>query len=303
MSKVYLNSFATPDFWPYLKDMTKSARQYNLKNCLCYTLSDLQGTEFYKRNIVTFQHKTGFGFWLWKPFFVYTALKRLKEGDILFYVDAASLFINDPAPLIKLARENESGIVSFDGWPLTNGQWTKRDAFINANCDTEEYWSANKVIATVILFRKSDFTMRFCEEWLSECEKFSSISDVPNIHGMPNMPDFVAHRMDQSILAILVKKYQLETYRNPSKWGNFLKLEQFRVPGEHLTLSYLFDPKITDYSDKAYQNSPYGTIFEFNRKVNHPKRRKTVRTEIRGMLEKAKVIPIALRVYRALRNK
>lgn len=272
MGKVYLNSFSTPDFRPYLKDMVRSAKRFGVRNCICYDLRDLHKSEFFSRHAETFSHKTGFGYWLWKPYFVNEALKKLKEGDILFYVDAASLFIDDPKPLIDIARTSESGIVTFDGWPLTNGQWTKRDAFINAGCDSPEYWNANKVIATVFLIRKTEFTSRFFAEWLSECEKFGSISDFPNVHGKPNQPDFVAHRMDQSILAILIKKYQIQTFRNPSKWGNFLKLEKFRVPGEHLTLSYLYEPVITTYHEEPYQNSVYGTIFEFNRRVNHPKK-------------------------------
>ncbi len=268
----YFTSFFTPNFKPYLKDLVKSVKKFGIKRTIIFSIRDLKKNYFYNKHYTTFQQKTGFGYWLWKPFFVKTALDKINFGDILFYVDAASLIIDNPKPLIDIAQTNESGIVAFDAWPLRNSQWTKRDAFINLNCDEDTYWSAKHVIATLFLIRKTDFTVNFINEWLAACENLQSLSDHPNISGKDNLPDFVSHRMDQSLLSILIRKYNIETYRNPSKWGNFLKMENFRIPGEHISSPYGLLPHINEYSSKPYINSPYATIMEFNRRVYQMKK-------------------------------
>lgn len=274
---VCLTSFSTPDYKPYLNKLIKSARKFGIKKTLIYGINDLTKAEFYRKHYTTFQQKTGFGYWLWKPFFVNKALSEIKYGDVLFYVDAASLFIADPGPLVNIALTNESGIVAFDAWPMQNRQWTKRDTFINMNCDDQRFWDAKHVIATLFLIRKTDFTVDFFSEWLKECENVQSLSDNPNVHEKENFSDFVSHRMDQSILSILIKKYAVETYRNPSKWGNFLKVKEVRMPEEHISSPYALPPYIYDYAEDAYLNSPYGTIMEFNRRVPHKTDKKSMK--------------------------
>ena len=272
MNRVFLVSFSTPDFKPYLDDLVKSAAKFGITNNIIFGINDLTDTDFYNKHYNTFQQKSGFGYWLWKPFLVKEALDKIDFNDIVFYVDAASLFIDDPQPLIEIAQKNKSDIVAFDAWPLRNSQWTKRDTFINMNCDDDNYWNAKHAIATLFLIKKTDFGINFVKEWLKECENINSLSDNPHILGKDNLPDFVSHRMDQSVLSILIKKHGIETYRNPSKWGNFLKSENFRIRGEHVSSPYALSPQINDYFEQSYLNSPYGTILEFNRRVYHPKK-------------------------------
>jgi hypothetical protein len=43
---------------------------------------------------------------------------------------------------------------------------------------------------------------------------------LPNICGQQNSLEFKDHRHDQSILSLLVKKYNIEIFRDPTQWGN-----------------------------------------------------------------------------------
>jgi hypothetical protein len=115
-----------------------------------------------------------------------------------------------------------------------------------------------------MLIKKSAFTISLIKEWLGYCCYFRAITESKNLYG-PNIDGFIKHMGDQPIFSILLHKYKIETYRNPSKWGNFLKMEEFRVKDEFVSYPYLVENAITTYSDQPYQNSPYGTIFVFNR--------------------------------------
>jgi hypothetical protein len=268
MPDVYLVSFATEDFEPYQRELVRSGKEYGVDKDFAFTKKDLTGTEFYERNKSVFKNARGFGYWLWKPYFILEALGRIGENEIIFYVDAGAKFINDPAALINLARESTTGVVAFNHRPVLTRVFTKRDTFINMHCDSEEYWNADIIMGGIMLLRKNDFTIKFIEEWLKECENLNSLSDLPNINGSDNFPGFIAHREDQSIFSILIKKYQVETFRDPSKWGNFLKMPMYREEGEIVCYPWLLKDSLDGYSDSPDLRSPYPTIFELNRKQN-----------------------------------
>jgi hypothetical protein len=136
-------------------------------------------------------------------------------------------------------------------------------------CDEPKYWSAMIVIATIILLRKSSHSMALVEEWLKYCCDRAAITDDPNLCGLPDLEGYAQHRWDQAILSVLAAKYSLETFRNPTIWGNFLKLPEFRVQGEKVTSPYGLVPWIKEYSPAPQENSPYGTILEINRMPNY----------------------------------
>lgn len=259
-------SFATPEFESLQEEMDFSAKEYGINSFFSFKKRDLLKTSFYERNIQFFNQERGFGFWLWKPYFILEALNKINYGDILFYLDSGCLFINGPEPLITIAKENEHGIIAFDAKPLTNAQFTKRDTFINLNCDAEDFWEAYHAIATVIVFKKTDFAVSFVKEWLRCCENIDSLSNYPNKNQKSNLSSFIEHREDQSIFSILLKKHNITTYRNPSLWGNFLKKEEFREKDEIVSYPYLLNDSITTYSENPELNSSYKTIFIFNRK-------------------------------------
>lgn len=269
---VHLINYATDNFLKYQAELNESARKYGINSIFSYTQQDLINTEFYEQNKEILMLARGAGFWLWKPYFILKTLYQLNNDDILIYADSGSLFLDSPEVLIDICRKNQTGIVAFDAYPLTNSQMTKRDTFINMNCDDSSYASAPHVIATVILFKKTEFVLKFVEEWLGFCKVRSSITDEENINGKPNYPDYVLHQGDQPIFSLLIKKYNIETYRNPSKWGNFLKLTEFRVKKELVCYPYYVKKIKMGYSKNPYKNSPYGTIFEFNRARVVPKR-------------------------------
>ena len=206
--------------------------------------------------------------WAWKPYFILEALKSVGRDDVLIYCDAGSRFISSPAPLVSLCWTNPAGVVLFDARPLRNRQFVKRDCFICLGCDKAEHWDSYHAIATTLVLRNSTEARDLIAEWLGYCKDRAAITDDPGVYGQPELGGFLQHRWDQAILSVLASKYAIETYRNPSVWGNYLKLPEFRVSGEQVPSPYGLVPTINDYSHSPQLNSPYGTIFEFNRLPN-----------------------------------
>lgn len=269
MARVYLMSYATERFAGVQRDLNISAIQWGVSNILTYREGDLHASEYYLNNKSILDEVCGAGYWAWKPYFVLKALEQLREGDILFYCDAGSLFVDSPAPLIRLCENHRQGMILFDARPLTNRQFTKRDCFVKLGCDGPDYWDAKMVIATIFVIRKIPPATDFLHEWLCHCQDRAAITDDPNVCGLGDLPGYLQHRWDQAILSVLGAKHKLETFRNPTVWGNFLKLPEFRICGEQVASPYNLPPHIDSYEQVPQANSPYGTIFVINRLPNY----------------------------------
>jgi hypothetical protein len=76
------------------------------------------------------------------------------------------------------------------------------------DCDNEKYHNSQMTYASICFWKKTDTTMSFLEEWLRYCKNPNVLTDIENIHG-DNLPNFVDHRHDQSVLTNLTIKYDM----------------------------------------------------------------------------------------------
>ena len=266
--RTHLVSYATADFEGVQAELNESAVRFKIESLFSYTKSNLLESAFYDENREILNRVCGAGYWAWKPYFILEALKTINDGDILIYADAGTRILTSPQPLSNICLQLNNGVLLFDCRPLTNAQFTKRDCFVRLDCDTPSVWRSNEVIATIVVLRKCIASFNFVSEWMKYCKMAPAITDDPNIFGKPNLPEFIQHRWDQAILSLLAAKAGIETYRNPTKWGNFLKMPEFRSPGELVAAPYNIPPALATYADDPQLNSPYGTIFEINRRPN-----------------------------------
>ena len=56
---------------------------------------------FLSKNDNILKQPRGFGYWIWKPYFILKSLEELNDGDILFYSDSGSIFIRNLEPLFN----------------------------------------------------------------------------------------------------------------------------------------------------------------------------------------------------------
>jgi hypothetical protein len=251
--KIYLVSYATGRFIPEQECLMKSALQFGITDLRPWDEQMLRETAFYLKQRTILNARRGAGYWLWKPFIIHHVLKEMRDGDCLAYSDSGIEIIGDLTPLFEIAAEKEITVFSGHG---RCRQWTKRDCFFYLGADQPAYHDAPMLEAGFLVLMKTRRACAFAENWLASCLDRRVLSDDPNTCGVPNLPEFVAHRHDQSVLSILAKRENLELFRSPTQYGNSDKLPEYREAGEWTSAPYGAHP---------FQNSPYGTLLDHHR--------------------------------------
>lgn len=219
--KIFLLSYATAEFHQGQHRLKKSALKFGVDQVILYGRRDLVKTKFYQEHKDILDQPRGGGYWLWKPFFILEAMKRLNPDDLLFYSDAGIEIVANLDPLISLGQKK--GILLFQNGNYRNKEWTKRDCFRLMKCDQKKYWSGRQVMGGFQLYKKEPESLHFLTEWLCFCSDQRIISDSQNETGQDNLAGFREHRHDQSILSLLAIKHRLEIFHDPSQWGESLE--------------------------------------------------------------------------------
>jgi uncharacterized protein YndB with AHSA1/START domain len=262
--RTWIVSYGDAAFATSRQRLMDSAARYGIDERRAWDREALERTILYQTHRATLDELRGGGYWLWKPFIIMETLKELAFGDLLVYADAGIEIIGEPAPLFQLCAE-ERDIVLFAGHyddagapgPNVCAKWTKRDAFVCMDCDTPRYHQARMIDASFLIIKKTTRSIALVREWLLCCCQPHMLTDAPNICGLANLPEFVGHRHDQSLLSILAEREGIELFRHPSQHGNHAKAEPYREPGEWTRAPY--------GAHGVYGNSPYPTLLGHHR--------------------------------------
>lgn len=133
------------------------------------------------------------------------------------------------------------------------------------SCDNKTYWYGVQCDAAFGLFRKSDFTLDFLNLWLTNCKDERILMDIANTCGRPNLPGFIEHRWDQSVLSLLAEKQRITFFRMPSQFGNHYKDPLFRVAGEFNCVNQYDQRQVKFYAEGSFSNSPYFQLLNHHR--------------------------------------
>jgi len=228
MGKKVLINFATPCFYKSQKKNSETGKAIGkLDYAISYKPKNID-KEFCFNNYDILSQKRGAGYWLWKPYFIKKTFDILDYGDYVFYCDSGSEFIESTKSLFDIFYDKKTDIVLFDvaaGYP--EKYYSKRDAFILIGADNDKVSESHQRAGTYSIWKKTDFSCEFVDEFLKySCDK-RVITDIDNELGFQNYLGFVDHRHDQSVLSILSKKYNIESYRDPSQYGNCV-IEKYR---------------------------------------------------------------------------
>lgn len=204
----------------------KTAKKWGADRTIAYTPEDID-RDFWQKNRKILSAKKGNGYYLWKPYFLNKAYQELREGDYLIYTDAGSIYVNKIQYLIDCMEREGLDLMVFS---LQNGmterKYTKRDAFVLMGCDEPRYTDTPQSIGGYVLFKKSDFVEKFIAEDLEYAQDARIITEQANTQGLGNYPDFVAHRHDQSVWSLMIKKYGVKRFRDPSQYGMVNRYEE-----------------------------------------------------------------------------
>jgi hypothetical protein len=123
-------------------------------------------------------------------------------------------------PVFEILENTEKKIVVFQ-LAQTEDCWTKRDCFIQMECDTPEFVYSKQIMSTFFLCKKTDFSLFIANEWQRMISNFHMVADEsvsPSVNG--NYPNFKEHRHDQSLLSLICKKHKVSCMEDITEWGN-----------------------------------------------------------------------------------
>lgn len=204
---------------PELKKLLASVQQYGKEfKIIMFNKKDMD-PEFVSKHKSILTCKRGGGYWLWKPYIIHKTLQHLHENDVVFYLDAKYYFTEPFAPLIDHLKTSD--IVLWKNKPNEEcyfmKHWCKMDV-IHRYLIYEEVMNQNALDcwAGAILVKKTNTTVNYIQEWLSMCCHYENISDSPSF--MRNEDDFNGHRHDQTMLSIIVLKYEIPLHTFEKKY-------------------------------------------------------------------------------------
>ena len=154
-----------------------------------------------------FKARRGAGYWIWKPDIILSTLDRVKDGEIVMYCDAGCRLYPSSEWRRIIRKLDGKDMLAFRMWHRTR-PWTRRECLERFEDNPAGWENGFQYFATVVLFRKTGFSLSFVKEWLSEMLDHPDIvSDVPAENRFKQHPGFVENRHDQSVFSALVHKY------------------------------------------------------------------------------------------------
>jgi hypothetical protein len=235
MKKILIN-YANERFKQKQSNNTASALRNGFDTYIDFGPDTIQRSFVINYNHILSQPR-GNGFWLWKPLIILDSLLTFEEGDIIMYSDSGATFVNNVQPLFDICEYKD--IVLFKLEQLYLSQFCKRDAFVYMQKCDEDFHGKSILNAAFQLYKVSKKSIEFVTEYLTYCTDERILTDIPNTCGLPNYPDFMDHRHDQSVLSILAHQQGIVVHRTPCQYG-------------------------VGYEDR-YNNSEYGQIIDHHR--------------------------------------
>ena len=157
----------------------------------------------------TIKSPRGAGYWVWKPFIIWSALKQMNPDDVLLYTDAGIL-VNSSLP--RYLKSHKSDIIIFED-THTHQHYCKGSVL--------DYFGLrerrdNQADAGMMFFRKTKTSLSLVSDWLRFCITPGFVDDSEGVS--QNVGEYVEHRHDQAILTCLCLSGGIPFSRNVMKY-------------------------------------------------------------------------------------
>lgn len=173
------------------------------------------------------KYPRGYGNYSWKPFLISAELRKLKEGDILVYLDAGCELSAEGEERFQfyLSQTTKNDVTLFE-LPHPNRFYTKNDPKFFEN---PEHYLRNQIVAGVIFLKKSVKSTNFVDDWLALCTYEGGRLLVDPSQSETQIPGFVAHRHDQSCLSSCAFYHNIKTLPDETWFENFQGKEKYPI--------------------------------------------------------------------------
>ena len=167
-----------------------------------------------------FNSKRGGGYWIWKPYIIYSMLKKVNINDIIVYCDAGSTIPNNNYTKNRLkfyfniVNKSKKGLIAFNN-PHKESTWTKGDIFKHFNVENKKeiYNSKQFSGGCIHVVKKCKNSMNIYNKWWNTAKNFPLLfCDEPSKY--QNFPNFRENRHDASVWSIICKISDVEIINN-----------------------------------------------------------------------------------------
>ena len=174
---------------------------------ITYTDQDLQNDdEFWKKhkNFIE-NNRKGYGFWLWKPYIIMKIMQTMNDNDILVYLDAGCVAINEPLTtdcFESLINKCKQCQMVYTSTYYLEKLWSKMDLFNRLNMVNYAAMNTIQHQATFLIIKKTKLMMDFITDWYTISQNYHNIDEMSILQ---NYILFEEHRHDQSVFSLLIK--------------------------------------------------------------------------------------------------
>jgi hypothetical protein len=215
--KIHLVTYATPRFRHRQIILGASGFLNSVVDTVTsWTPKKLLGAGFKERCKGISLSERGSGYWAWKPFIIAEKLRKVPDGDLVFYCDVGRGYpfkqiTGSVAPYLEWMETQRQPMVPgvYIPWKGPMSMWTKRDAYVFTGMDLPAIHSAVPLQASFSFWIAGEATLALVDEWLELASQRQLISDDPSICGIPELTDFHDHRHDQTLLTLCCLKHDI----------------------------------------------------------------------------------------------
>jgi hypothetical protein len=193
------------------KRLIKQAKNLKIfKETILYTANNLKNDKSFWEKHKDFieNNKRGYGYWLWKPYIILKTMNRMKDNDILLYLDCGcEINCQERNYFLKCIEKVKKDKIIGTKMRHIEKDWNKMDLITKLNMNEDIYINTPQRQAGVVLYLVCKETRELVNEWYNLGCEYNNINDSPSV--IPNLSGFREHRHDQSIFSLLSKKYNL----------------------------------------------------------------------------------------------
>jgi hypothetical protein len=222
--KIYFVTYGNKKFKYSVKRIKKEAQKLNIFSAILdFSEKDLPISI---TSSPLFLNGKGGGYWLWKPYIIQKVMKKIRKGDVIFYIDSGSQIYKSSKWTEYFNKLKDYDSIFFQYKENFNYGWSKNTNYVDSPkikywikksavnhfkhmFDNDADWlEKSKLCAGVSFIKKTDNNIELVDEWLNHMLLFPEIVVDPLESEKSHQIDgFGEHRHDQSIISVLVRYF------------------------------------------------------------------------------------------------
>ena len=168
MNNIHLISFGCDKYKNSIKRLYNEANDSKWFNSITIYTPENIDFQFKNKHKNIFNYEKGYGYWIWKNYFIRKRLNEIKDNDILLYLDCGCT-INKYAKnrffeYIEQINKSNKDILSFELNQIENN-WTIDKIFkLFDISNSNKIYNSKQLIGGIRFFKKTDNSLNLINE-------------------------------------------------------------------------------------------------------------------------------------------